>query len=1004
MQCKLIFLLLFFVSSLCNAQPSQLIFQQFNRSNGLPADAVTCLAQDKTGFIWIGSREGLFRFDGFTYKEFYHLPSKRLSLPNNYVSTIYVDANGLLWVGTMGGLALMQNDGNVLDVLNSESSKAFTKFSDNISDIRKINDLFWISTGEGLFSVQLQQKKLGNLRKYDLRKTFSFSTNALGLMQVDGQGKLWIGTMKGMVIFDPRKNLLQHKSSNPDQLPVLNEEYATKTFYLDTINQKLWYANWQPSMKLYDLRTKEVTTISTGTSAKPQYEQLANCFLKDKQQRLWIATGEGLKYVSGNGPSIEGVIESRDDNPFGLKHPVVSALLQDKDGLLWTGTLNGISVANPYRQEVTNIALHNSHHFPFGKEQVNAVMQADENTLLAGTYNSGGVYVMDLAFNLKKKFQTGDFKKDWVWRFYRYGKNILVTAQGSNLLYDVKAKSLTVLQQPPFNRFYPVSSVVSVSDTMMWISRYYNDFLYYNPSTRRFKKRSLSSLGEEPTIIHLAPDTDSTIWIIADNQGLLRFHTGKEKIIERILPGENGLLQSQIMFVKDAGNWFLIGYVSKGLSLYHKKQKTFTHFSRADGLVSNSVSDAFVKDNIAWITTTNGISRFDLNTKAFATYNQNKGILENDFQCITSLSDGRMVAGSTRGLVYFNPRAPQTKAALPPPVITEVAIQGRSASSETWTRDTRFSIPYDQNDFSFEYISFDYANHRHIEYAYKLEGHDEDWIMAGNRRFASYSNMKGGDYQFRVKARLAEGPWVESVQPVPLFVGTAFYRQWWFYALCTLLCVSIGYAFYRYRIRQLLRFEKMRSDISSDLHDEVGATLSSISLFSEMARQAEPANTKTEQYLKRIGERSRESIEKMSDIVWSIHPENDSLQQLLARMKNHVNELFEDRDVNVHWQEGNLHHVKLNMQQRRNMYLLFKEAVSNAAKYAGAKNISILLQATDRTLVLQIKDDGRGFDFQQVRLGNGIRNMKQRAASLNASFEINSSLAEGTCVYLKITR
>ncbi len=212
------------------------------------------------------------------------------------------------------------------------------------------------------------------------------------------------------------------------------------------------------------------------------------------------------------------------------------------------------------------------------------------------------------------------------------------------------------------------------------------------------------------------------------------------------------------------------------------------------------------------------------------------------------------------------------------------------------------------------------------------------------------------------------------------------------------------YLLFRYRLQQALRVERMRALISSDLHDEVGASLTSISLFSEMARQPAASLQKREEYLSRIGERSRDSIEKMGDIIWSINPENDTLQQMLVRMKNYATEIAEAKDIVLHWTEsGNLAAAKLSMEQRKNVYLLFKEAVNNAVKHSGAKNIYLQFGADAHKINIAIKDDGRGFDLTSKSEGNGLKNMQRRASLLHATTNINTAPGKGCTVNLQVT-
>jgi signal transduction histidine kinase len=233
-------------------------------------------------------------------------------------------------------------------------------------------------------------------------------------------------------------------------------------------------------------------------------------------------------------------------------------------------------------------------------------------------------------------------------------------------------------------------------------------------------------------------------------------------------------------------------------------------------------------------------------------------------------------------------------------------------------------------------------------------------------------------------------------------VSSAFYRQWWFYFACLLAFAAIVYSVFRYRMQRILEMERLRTTISGDLHDEVGASLTSISIFSEMAKKSVAPLSKEAQYLERIGERSRESIEKMSDIIWSINPNNDSLQQMLIRMKNYTSEVSEAKDITVYWkEEGNLISAGLSIEQRKNFYLFFKEVVNNTIKHAAAKNIWIELLVFQNIILLNLKDDGKGFNTDAVSQGQGLKSMYRRAGILQGKIKISSEQDKGTTVQLE---
>jgi len=977
------------------AQSTDLIFRHLNRASGLPVDAVTCLAQDSTGFIWMGSREGLFRYDGFGFKSFYHQPGNSNTIPNNVISKICIDREGLLWVGTDEGLIVMKNNGELLRVFTSETDRQFSKETEKIRDIHLSGDLMWVTTSDGLLSISKMQDHSFRVQTHNLKKEFNFSLNAFGRFIIDGEKKLWICTNSGLIIFDPEKNSMSHASNNPLSLKLLDDHAVFNNVYFDKKKNKVYYTTWEPSEKIYDFQSNKVTTVYNGKgTAHPNYDWLTSDYLEDNHGTLWIGSGKGIKMITGTN---EQVIEYRAGNSYGLADHIVVAMLMDKEENLWVATSTGISITRPYKQSLVNLSVNSAEKFAFAKWNVNTIIPVDSNTVLIG---GNGIYRTDASFQVQEHYYFGTSDYDWTWTYYRLGDSILISTQKGNLLYHVSSKKLEKLTAPPFDKFFPIFSFASGNNGSIWMSRYYNDFLRFDPKTKKHKQYSLTQLGEPYTVLKLTENSDHTIWLLSSLSGILKFDPASEKITDRLpLNQKNGLLDTHIIFALEFGEELLIGYMSHGISVYNKRTKTFQHFSHANGLASNSVMDILkTDDHTAWIATRNGISRFDLITKTFLTYGFENGILQNDFSCITQLADGRLAAGS-KGMVYFSPDQIKTAQQVRDPMITSINVYGDNIPVDSSNGSQPIHIAYDKNYFSVEYLSIQYTNNQQIEYAYKLEGFDKNWINAGNRRFVSYSNLPGGNYTLKLRARLPGTNWVETSTAMSIRVATPFFRKWWFVPLCALVFLALAYALFRYRVRQLVKVEKMRQSISSDLHDEVGASLTSISIFSEMARKSLASQATADNYLKRIGERSRDSIEKMGDIIWSINPDHDSMQQLLERMKTFVNETVEGKDVAIHWQQSEvIQSLKLEMVQRKNFYLIFKEAFINAVKYAQAKKIFIEFSVQHNKVFLKIRDDGKGFSDEAIRPGNGIKNIKHRATQLGGKAIITSNPGEGTSI------
>lgn len=969
------------------------------RSTGLPVDKVTALAQDSSGFIWIGSEEGLFRYDGFTFKAFYAEQENPKTLPENIITKISVSSKGFIWVGTVGGgIACLKNDGQVIKTFHSKNTPVISGLANHITDIKedKEGNIWWTSV-DGFFKLSTDKHQP---ECYKI-KTSVLRGNLFNSFCFDDNGKVWTAGFLGFRIFDPESKTFTEAVKSPTIRS--KKDIATLTFH----RNKLWFSSWTPDIGAFDFSKNKLHFFYSGSGTlQPGYEKMCNEFYVDRNENLWMATGKGLFFIKKNETNASQSFFFESGNIYSIGDNNITCMLEDLEGNFWFGTSQGVSITQPYQQKVVNFSTNNLKEAPYGDKTVKNIIEVDNNTLLIATHNADGIYETDSHFQIKKHYYYNDVRYDWIWTYYddKPRNRIFISTQEGMLIYDKLKHNLAKSTQPVFNNHIPVSSFEATSDSILWMSRFRGVFIRYNLITGKYKEYSLQQLGEPAQVLYLSKDKENRIWLIAHGSGLLRFDEKKRKIVERLSATNHSssILQPNITFFKDLGDYFIIGYFTKGISLYNKSTHSFQHLSQSDGLASNNTRAIFLSDsNKAWIATSNGISLLNLKDRTFKNYDYSSGILNNDFVSITQLQSGRIAAGATKGFVVFEPKKIDKTLPLPAPFITEINVYGNKTVLASIEKNP-IEIPYNKNYFSIDYLSLQYNNNSEIEYAYKLEGLDKNWIYAGKRRFASYSNIKGGHYYFKVRARRPGEQWVENSVALPIVVSTAFYRQWWFYLLMAMVVTFIIYILFRYRVKQVLKLERMRTAISSDLHDEVGASLTSISIFSEMARKSVVPASREEQYLQRIGERSRESIEKMSDIIWSINPEHDSLQQMLVRMKNHATEISEASDISVHWTEGgNLSASRLSMEQRKNIYLLFKEAMNNVVKHAKARNIWIHLACTSSLVTMKIKDDGKGFEQGNIRYGNGIKSIHRRAEALKGKVTIQSALNKGTSVQLE---
>ncbi len=317
-------------------------------------------------------------------------------------------------------------------------------------------------------------------------------------------------------------------------------------------------------------------------------------------------------------------------------------------------------------------------------------------------------------------------------------------------------------------------------------------------------------------------------------------------------------------------------------------------------------------------------------------------------------------------------------------------------------REQELVIGHEQN-----FISFDFSSSTDVAtttFYYRLEGFDKGWFQARMQRTVTYTNLHGGSYIFRVRATDAEGNELIGKAQFRLAVRPPLYQTWWFICLAAVVFFGLVWMIFHYRLRQRLEKEAIRHRIARDLHDEVGSSLSAISILSASTLHGVQKDLDAARF-GNIGDKARAALDSISDIVWSVNPENDSMEKALARMGAYASEMLENVGTELRFEVGaGVESLTLPMEKRKDFYLIFKEAVHNCAKYARAKRVVVALRKEGNTLIMSVKDDGVGFEISNAEAknlgGNGLRNMQSRAAALGGRLEVVSAPGAGTEVRL----
>jgi signal transduction histidine kinase/streptogramin lyase len=523
--------------------------------------------------------------------------------------------------------------------------------------------------------------------------------------------------------------------------------------------------------------------------------------------------------------------------------------------------------------------------------------------------------------------------------------------------------------------------------------------------------RSLRDLSQSPQLPSLrdelprafGEDAAGNVWI-GFTAGVARYKKGTFTFFAANGGGPSGPI---VRIYSDRASRLWLASGRAGLihvEAFDQATPIFTHYTTAQGLSSNTVSS--ITDDLydrLYVATGRGVDRLTLETGRVRRFTIDDGLAPGSILSAFRDRTGTLWFGTQGGLSRYAPE-PAEQAAAPPILITALTVAGMSLpTSATGETDIVLGdLSPSRNQLQVDFVALGFAAGEGLRYQYRLEGSDREWGQATDQRRVTFASLSPGRYRFLVRAVNADGLASERPAVVTFTVLPPIWQRWWFLsaAVFTLGIALVG--LHRYRLSRVLELERLRTHIATDLHDDIGANLTRIAILSEVARQPLPAvEPNVDAPLSSISRIARESVAAMSDIVWAVTPERDTLRDVVRRMRDHAEEVFELRDVGLTLNvPDDGQSMKLGVQVRRDLYLVFKEAVNNAARHSSCTRVAISFRADGASLFLEVADNGRGFDVSAESDGHGLASMRRRAHRLGAVLAVESSTAGGTVVRL----
>ena len=981
------------------AQAQRLPVKTFTSADGLAQDRVVCAVRDSRDFMWFCTSDGLSRFDGSRFTTYRAADG----LPISVVNDIEESRDGRYWIATNGGGVCR------FDPAATKASCEVFKAGETITTNR-VNTLYedlagrlWAGTDGGLFRLDPAEAGRG-LQPVPLRipgrpdqvmKVWSI----LG----DARGVIWIGTGFGVVRVLPGGRTV-HAAVNP-----LGDSDRVNDILIDR-QQRLWIAHETGAAVLDRVPGSDPGPLE-GLQWPLGKRSEARDLHESADGAVWIATLGGELWEHRAGFTRYSAASELPDAAF-------RSIGEDADGDLWIGMAIG---------GVSELKLRGFQSYDRAGQsaigRVNTIFETRSGQVCA-TGGSLSAPLLPLVLNcfdgagfaaIPLRTPASDVPPLWPGR-----QHVLQDHTGSwwvptpaGLYRFANAARVEDLATATPQIVYTMRDGLSGNDIVklyedsrgdLWISTLQAD----KPGLTRWLRSTggFEQYGDRNGLPPLAQavafneDRSGSVWIGLYGGGLARYRGGAFTV----LGSTDGLPESDITDLHvDRRGRLLIGTTTQGIAMIDRpdqERPQVIAMGHAESETITSLAFAEAQDGQLYIGTSQGLVTLDPDTGAIRRYTTADGLIASEVRAVLVDRHGTIWAGTARGISRL---APLARGAQPPPpvfisalrlgeVFQPVPILGAPSLGG-------FEIAPGQNTVQIDYGAIGEG----MRYRHRLEGAGDGWSAPTELRSVTYPKLAPGSYRFQVVAVGSDGVDGDRPATVAFTVLAPIWQRWWFVALAAVALVAITHAVYRFRLARLIELERIRTRIATDLHDDIGANLTKIALLTEVAhREVEHERLPSPEQLGAVSAVARESLDAMSDIVWSVDPGHDRLHDLVQRIRHSASDVLTAGGITlVFHAPGGEQDPGLDASLRRDVFLIVKECLTNIVRHSGATRVEIDVTIARGRLRLTIADDGRGFDRTASASGHGLINMRRRAGALGGTIDVSSTSGGGTTVTLQ---
>ena len=940
--------------------------------DGLPQNSVWAITQTRDGYLWVGTEEGLARFDGVRFAA----PDENAppELSHGYIRALCAARDGSLWIGC-----------DVYGLVRLKEGK-FTRFSEAdgllSNQIRCLlegrDGALWIGSEGGL--TRYRDGRFSNFTEKN-----GLAANSVKGLCEDRQGNLRIATMRGLSRLDKEGTISTFHI-------MLGRPANSLKFACEDHQGRIWTGSSE------GLNGVDGETIATYGVAEGLPDKVVTIALEDRGGQLWVGTYRGLtRMVNGRfvpRPNREGVFGDR-----------IYTLFEDREGNIWAGAEDGLYLLNPARfiAYTTQQGL--------SRNNAMSVCEDSSGTVWIGTWGGG---VNRLKGGTITPYGPGSgASQDQVLALHegRDGSLWVGLDHGAGLI-RLKGGPENLFPRQPGLIPEAIRAIHEDRQGTLWIgtSRGLNTY-----KEGKFETYTTANGLAGNFVWALLEDDAGNMWIGTDG-GLSRWQGGQFTNFTT----REGLSHNNVdALYEDREKVLWIGTRGGGLNRYQAGK--FTACTTRQGLFSDEVYE-IVEDDFGyfWMSCRKGIFRVskkdldDLDRRAIkaipcTAFGRADGLPSVQCNGVAKPAgckgrDGRLWFATIQGVVAVEPGI-KTNERLPPVYIEEVLADGRSLRPDSLAASESLSLTVSpgRRGIEIHYTALSFQAPWKNRFKYLLEGVDPEWVDAGSRRSVSYNSVTPGKHLFRVVACNNDGVWNEAGATLSLLFVPHYWQTWWFKPVLGVAAVLVLTLLYRSRVTRLREIERLRIQIAANLHDDVGARLTKVAMVTELVDRETKEGHPNKPHIRNIFKTIREITLAMDEIVWTINPKNDTLDNLANYIFQYAQDYFQDTGVSCRLDvPAQLPDQPVSTEVRHNLFMAVKEALNNALKHAEATEVRIGLGVTDGRMTITITDNGRGFLIDQARAkGNGLGNTAQRLAQIGGRLVLESEPGRGTTIRLE---